>query len=276
MTTTGHMVRRVNQEAVVLLGWGRAILLQLAHPLVAAAVADHSDYWSGPLPYLRRTRQTVGSMLDLTFGTPGQIQATADRINSIHERVHGRVGHGTPRFHSGTYYTATDPELLSWVHVTLVDSQLHAYEAFVEPMEPGEKDRYCSEAAEIASLMKIPSGFLPTNYDKLTGHLKSFFGEGPVHVSDVALRLSRDLLYPPGGIVASSLLGLGRLATAGLLPETIRRAYDLPWDEARERRFGAVAGGIRRVRRLTPRFLRVWAPARRSDQASPHGQCPIP
>ena len=92
MITIGHMVRRVNQEAVVLLGWGRAILLQLAHPLVAAAVADHSDYWSGPLPYLRRTRQTVGSMLDLTFGTPTEIQATADRINSIHERVHGRLG----------------------------------------------------------------------------------------------------------------------------------------------------------------------------------------
>ena len=276
MTTTGHMVRRVNQEAVVLLGWGRAILLQLAHPLVAAAVADHSDYWSGPLPYLRRTRQTVGSMLDLTFGTLDEIQATADRINSIHERVHGRLGRGTHRFPAGTYYTATDPELLTWVHVALIDSQLHAYEAFVEPMDPREKDQYCSEAAEIASLMKIPSGFLPTSHNKLTGHLKKFFGYGPVQVSDVALRLSRNLLYPPGGILARSLLALGRLATAGLLPDSIRRAYDLPWDEARKRRFGAVAGGIRSVRRLTPRFLRVWSPARRSDKASPHGRCPIP
>lgn len=276
MITTGHMVRRVNQEAVVLLGWGRAILLQLAHPLVAAAVADHSDYWSGPLPYLRRTRQTVGSMLDLTFGTPAEIQATADRINSIHERVHGRLGRGTPRFPAGTYYTATDPELLTWVHCALIDSQLRAYEAFVEPMEAREKDQYCSEAAEIASLMRIPIGFLPTNYSELTGHLENFFGEDPVQVSDVALRLSRDLLYPPGGIVASSLLGLGRLATAGLLPESIRRAYHLPWNEARERRFGAVAGGIRRVRRLTPPFFRVWAPARRSDRTSPRGRCPIP
>ena len=271
----GQMVRRVNQEAVVLLGWGRAILLQLAHPLVAAAVADHSDYWSGPLPYLRRTRRTVGSMLDLTFGTPDDVQATADRINSIHERVHGRLRHGTSRFPPGTYYTATDPELLTWVHVTLIDSQLHAYEAFVEPLEPDEKDGYCSEAAEFASLLRIPTGFLPTSHDELTGHLLRFCTESPVQVSDTALRLSRDLLYPPGGIVASSLLGLGRLATAGLLPESVRRAYGLPWDEARERRFGAVAGLIRRARRLSPRFLRVWAPARRSYQASSQGRCPI-
>ena len=63
------MVRRINKEAVVLLGWGRAILLRLAHPLVAAAVADHTEYWTSPLQYLRRTKQTVGSMLDLTYGT---------------------------------------------------------------------------------------------------------------------------------------------------------------------------------------------------------------
>ena len=270
------MVRRVNQEAVVLLGWGRAVLLQLAHPLVAAAVADHSDYWSGPVPYLRRTRRTVGSMLDLTFGTPDEVQATADRINSIHERVHGRLRRGTRRFPSGTYYTATDPKLLTWVHVTLIDSQLQAYEAFVGPLNPDEKDQYCSQAAEFASLLKIPKPLLPTSHEELTSHLVRFCGAGPVQVSDTALRLSRELLYPPGGIMAHALLGLGRLATAGLLPESIRRAYDLPWDEARVRRFAAVSGVIRRARRLTPRFLRVWAPARRFHEASPHGRCPIP
>jgi uncharacterized protein (DUF2236 family) len=134
------MVRRGNQEVVVLLGWGRAILLQLAHPLVAAAVADHGDYWSGPLSYLRRTRRTVGSMLNLTFGSPSEVQATADRINSIHDRVHGRLKSGASRFPPGTFYTATDPELLALVHVTLIDSQLQAYEAFVDPLGLDEKE----------------------------------------------------------------------------------------------------------------------------------------
>ena len=259
----------------MLLGWGRAILLQVAHPSVAAAVADHGDYWSGPVPYLRRTRRTVGSMLDLTFGTPNEVQATADRINSIHERVHGRLRSGTPRFPPGTPYTATDPELLAWVHVTLIDSQLRAYEAFVEPLDLAEKDQYCSEAAEFASLLNIPRRMLPTSLDELTGQLLRFCGGDPVRVSDTALQLSRDLLYPPGGIVASFLMGPGRLATAGLLPETFRRAYDLPWDEASERRFALLSGVIRHARRVTPRVLRVWAASRRSQQASPRGRCPI-
>ena len=75
-------------------------------------------------------------MLDLTFGTPDEVQGTADRINSIYERVHGRLRCDTCHFPSGTYYTATDPELLTWVHVTLIDSQLCAYETFVEPLDP--------------------------------------------------------------------------------------------------------------------------------------------
>jgi len=183
MVLTGQVVRRVNREAVVLLGWGRAILLQLAHPLVAAAVADHSDYWTGPLPYFQRTRRTVGSMLDLTFGTPDEVQVTADRINAIHKRVHGRLRDGTLRFPSGTYYTATDPQLLTWLHVTLIDSQLRAYETFVGALEPDEKDRYCLDAAEFASLLKIPSGFLPESYSELTG----YFTKPPTMASSKSL-----------------------------------------------------------------------------------------
>ena len=275
MVETGQMVHRINQEAVVLLGWGRAVLLQLAHPLVAAAVADHSDYWSGPLPYLRRIHRTVGSMLGLTFGTPDEVQAAADRINAIHERVHGQLREETGRFPAGTYYTATDPALLTWVHVTLVDSQLLAYETFVQSLSRDEKDRYCSEASEFASLLKIPRGFLPTDHSKLTGHLSRFCEDGPVKVTDTALRLSRDLLYPPGGVMARALLGLGRLATAGLLPDSIRLAYGLSWNKSQQRRFRAVAGVIRRARSIAPRSVSLWASARRTREEPPTGRCPI-
>ena len=269
------MVCRINQEAVVVLGWGRAILLQLAHPLVAAAVADHSDYWSGALPYLRRTKRTVGSMLDLTFGTPDEVQLTADRINTIHERVHGHLKEGTRCFPAGTPYTATDPGLLTWVHVTLIDSQLRAYETFVEALDTSEKDRYCSETAEFASLLKVPSGLLPTTHEELTGHLNVAYGDGTIQVTDTARRLSRDLLYPPGGILATSFLGLGRLTSVGLLPDSIRLAYGFRWDRGRERRFDTATGVIKRARRLSPRFVREWAVARRSRQELQRKRCPI-
>jgi uncharacterized protein (DUF2236 family) len=63
------VARKINRERVVLLGWGRAILLQIAHPLVAAAVADHSPFGEDLRGYLQRARRTVGAMLRLTFGT---------------------------------------------------------------------------------------------------------------------------------------------------------------------------------------------------------------
>ena len=38
------VAERINGERLVVLGWGIAILLQVAHPLVAAGVAEHSSF----------------------------------------------------------------------------------------------------------------------------------------------------------------------------------------------------------------------------------------
>ena len=93
--------RRVNRETVVLLGWGRAILLQFAHPLVAAGVADYSRFHTARAGYLRRTRRTVGAMLSLTFGPPDEVARVLDRINAIHAHVHGALREPVGRFPAG-------------------------------------------------------------------------------------------------------------------------------------------------------------------------------
>ena len=125
---------RVNREAVVVLGWGRAILLQLAHPLVAAGVGAHSGFDAGALAYVHRMRRTIGAMLSLTFGTESEIRETAGRINAIHHRVNGRLDCAVGGYAAGTPYDATDPALLTWVHATLIDSQLRTYALFVGPL----------------------------------------------------------------------------------------------------------------------------------------------
>jgi uncharacterized protein (DUF2236 family) len=82
---------RLHREVVLLAGWGRAILLQLAHPLVAQGVADHSgfatDGWGG----VKRLKRTLAAMLALTFGTPEESAAAVANINRIHDRVHGQL-----------------------------------------------------------------------------------------------------------------------------------------------------------------------------------------
>ena len=185
------LARQVNREVVVLLGWGRAILLQLAHPLVAAGVAEHSDFRAGPVSYIRRTRCTVGAMLALTFGSAQEIQAGAARINAIHRRVHGVLREPTRHFPAGTPYTATDPELLRWVHATLVASQLDAYELFVGELKADEKDAYCAEAAGIAPLLAIPERFLPTTAAAVECYLDRMFTSGVIEVTDTARTLGR-------------------------------------------------------------------------------------
>ncbi len=82
---------KVNREMVVVAGWGRAILLQLAHPSVAAGVHHHSSFRGSLRSSFRRLHSTVGAMLWLTFGDTEQMITAAAGINTIHDRVRGHV-----------------------------------------------------------------------------------------------------------------------------------------------------------------------------------------
>ena len=128
----GHpsISHRINAERIVLLGWGRAILLQLSHPLIAAAVYEHSGFRSTTWAAVTRLYHTVHAMLALTFGSEAEREKALDGIRQIHQRVHGALKTGTRRFPEGTLYSAEDPDLVLWVHATLLESVPMAYERF--------------------------------------------------------------------------------------------------------------------------------------------------
>src|SRR5437879_6297231 len=113
------ITRRVNRENVLLLGGGRALLMQLAHPKVAAGVDEHSDFRSHPI---RRLRRTIRMTMAIVFGDRETALAAARAVNQTHGRVRGNE------------YRALDPDLLRWVHATVVDSALVAHEALVSPL----------------------------------------------------------------------------------------------------------------------------------------------
>lgn len=255
------VARKINREAVVLLGWGRAILLQLAHPLVAAAVRDFSHFDQSAGGYVRRVRHTVGGMLDITFGSPDVARDAIARINNIHRDVHGTLRHTVGPFAAGTAYSATDPSLLLWVHATLVDSMTLTYESLVAPLARDERDRFCAEAAETGRLLGIPADRLPMNAEQLRDYLERMYSAGEIVVGPDARALANALFSPPLG-PAVHLFRITRLVTTGLLPEQIRRGYGLEWDARREKTFRAIMTLIRRVRRLLPPVLREWPIAR--------------
>ena len=131
---------RVNAERVLLLAWARAILLQLAHPLVAAGVDDHSTFREGRLTAVSRLHHTVRAMLSLTYGSAAERDATLATINGIHRRVNGTLRGPVGPFAAGTRYSAEDPALLLWVHATLLESVPLVYNRVVRPLSDTELD----------------------------------------------------------------------------------------------------------------------------------------
>src|SRR5688500_1347692 len=101
--------RRVNAERIVVLSWSRAILLQLAHPLVAAGVAEHSSFRHGRLTAAKRLHQTIRAMLALTFGDDRARTRALEGIRGIHRRVHGQLSTAVGIFPEGAPYSAEDP-----------------------------------------------------------------------------------------------------------------------------------------------------------------------
>ncbi|HEY4909853.1 MAG TPA: oxygenase MpaB family protein, partial [Methylomirabilota bacterium] len=152
---------KLHREVVLLAGWGRAILLQLAHPMVAQGVADHSGFAEDSWGRVGRLRRTLAAMLALTFGTPEESAGAAAAINRIHDRVHGQLAEAAGPFASSAKYSAHDPALLAWVHATLLDTFLITYERFVAPLTPAERDRYCREASIAAPRLGVPAHVLP-------------------------------------------------------------------------------------------------------------------
>jgi uncharacterized protein (DUF2236 family) len=258
----GAMTWRLHAEMVLLAGWGRAILLQLAHPLVAEGVAAHSAFLSEGWGRIRRLSRTLTAMLTLTFGTSEEVERVARVINGIHDRVHGELAISAGVLPARTPYTAHDPALLAWVHATLVDSFLLTYERFVAPLSATERDRYCAEATEIERLLGIPAGVLPRSAAELASYMDAMLASGQLSVTDTARTLAREIVDPPTFLIGWPIVALARLPTVGFLPPAIRDAYGLQWNERRARALGVVSTISRRLLPVLPAPLRHWPIAR--------------
>jgi uncharacterized protein (DUF2236 family) len=255
---------RINAERIVLLGWGRAILLQLAHPLIAAGVHDHSGFRSTTWAAVTRLYHTVHAMLDLTFGSDKERERALDGIRQIHQRVHGELKTATRRFPQGTPYSAEDPDLVLWVHATLLESVPMAYERFVRPLTIAERDAYCAEAAPIAVALRARSDEVPRTWAETKAYLDRMYGSGALEVTEQARTLARAVLSPPAAAawIAGPATWTNRIVTLGMLPPQIRRQYRFEWTRSKQRTFNALVPMLRSMRRVMPRSVTLWPGAR--------------
>jgi uncharacterized protein (DUF2236 family) len=264
---------RINAERVLVIAWLRAILLQLAHPLIAAGVAEHSTFRGGTRAALFRLHQTIGAMLAISFGTVGERQSAIDGILAIHRRVHGTVPSAGGPFAAGTSYSAEDPGLLLWVHATLVESILLGFEQVVAPLTPAERDRYCAESADVAVALGADADAVPRSWNAMRALVARGYASGDIVVGDQARALAASLVTPFGGWIGRHLVTpILSVLAAGQLPTAVRLQYAFAWSPRRERIFLGLIALFRATRRILPRQVAWWRAARsRNCFPSAHG-----
>lgn len=254
----GSMTWRISREAAVLLGGRRALLMQLAHPLVAAAVNDHSRFTSDRVGRLLRT---LRASFEMVFGDPDTSAGAIERVARTHASVSGVLAQDAGPYLAGTRYSAEDPELLMWVHATLIDTALAFYSRFVAPLSDDEIARYLHESAVAAEMIGIPPGMVPKTGSGLASYLDEMMSER-LFVTEVARSLAHHLMHPlPSAPFASSLERLN-IITIGTLPSPLREGYGFGWGRAGQIALRALTLAMSTAVRMSPPMVR-WVPQAR-------------
>jgi len=246
----------VDREAMLLAGGTCALLMQLAHPSVAAGVAQHSDFRSDPFGRLRRT---LTASYAIVFGGSERAERAIRRINAIHGLVSGRVAE------TGGPYRALDPSLLLWVHATLVDTALRVYDRYVAPLAPATAEAYHQEAARVAVRLGVPEAVMPATLAELRARMSAMIEGGEVVVTPTARMLAPAVLYPSRPLPHFAW-DAAHLVSFSVMPPAIRAGYGIPWTAARERGMRRMAAASRRLLPLLPVGLRHVPHARSAER----------
>ena len=227
-----------------MLGGARALLMQGAHPLVASGIAAHSRYRDDPA---RRLARTMTALYTVVFGSRAEADRAGEAVRTIHARVVGRLPQQVPRFPAGTPYAAGDPELMLWVHATLVDTGLVVHERLVGALTDRDRDGFVSDMAVVGRVFGLPDGLAPTNFGAFSRYLEERLASGDLVVGrqarEVADAVLRPRMRPPLRTAAAALAR----ASVSLLPEPIRAQYGIRLPAAERAALRATEQAVRQL-----------------------------
>jgi uncharacterized protein (DUF2236 family) len=209
-------IRRVHGDSAMFIGGITALLLQSLHPLAMAAVAGHSGYRGDPWGRLQRTSYFLAVT---TFGRTSDAREAIARVRAIHQQISGTAPDGRP-------YAASDPQLLTWVHIAEADSFLRAHTRFgAQPLDRAGRDGYVADLARIGAELGVPDP--PRTEADLTARIASYRAElaGTAQARQAARFL---LLTPPLPAAARPPYTVLAAAAVSLLPGWARRPLGLP------------------------------------------------
>ncbi|WP_213940694.1 oxygenase MpaB family protein [Pseudomonas sp. dw_612] len=191
----------------MLIGGISALMLQALHPLALAGVWDHSNFREDMIGRLRRTSQFISGT---TFGSRKDADWLIEKVRTIHLQVVGTAP-------DGRSYAASDPDLLTWVHVAEVSNFLAAHLRYRNPHLSGaDQDRYYTEIAVIAE--RLGARDVPHSRQEMTEYLERI---RPQLLCDARSREVLRLLLnaPAPSRMAKPFGGLMMQAGIDLLPD---------------------------------------------------------
>ncbi|WP_432537237.1 oxygenase MpaB family protein [Kineococcus arenarius] len=246
--------RDVTAERATVLGGPAAILLQVAHPLVAEGVAAHSDYTAGPSHRLLATLQAA---LTVTFGDTAQARAAARAVGAQHARVRGTTREAVPGTPAGTPYRANDPDLALWVHSTLVWTARRVAERYLgRALSADERERHWRGSWPFARLFAVPEAVLPPTAGDFERYWDS--AVAGLVVTDAARGVARDVLTQRTRPPLPGVAAMARSVTADLLPPSVADAYDLARTPGRRAAAGVTRALLRAARPALPDRVARW------------------
>ena len=250
------VARRINRESFLLLGGTAALLMQVAHPLVAAGVDQHSDFRRSPL---RRLVRTVDTTLAIVYGERTTAESALKRIGRRHGPVRGQAA-------DGRAYRAHDPRLLLWVQTTLVLTSVRWYEAVMGRLSDSDRDAYWAEGRFFAGELGVPEHLFPPSYADLERYEAEMLAT-EVTPDSVAIAVARDVLRPYSWLPDVVYWPTDALSAA-LLPLPLRETFGLRYGVPQRLFYRAVIVALRALRTLLPGWLTVVPQARRYEAAA--------
>ncbi len=242
----GSLSWKINRESALFLGAGRASLLQLAHPWVAASLEQHSNLRSDPLGRFHNTFRVVFTML---FGTLEQALAASRHLYQLHTRIRGNLPESVAGYPRRSPYEANEVYALLWVFATLIESAVVAYESVLPPLSDSEREAYYDESKIMAALFGIPAAALPEDWRGLEAYMQTMVASDRLGVNALSREMAHRVLHGRGSWVP--VPNWYRNLTTAWLPERLRQEFGLGFG-AREA--DSAARASRWLPRIYPRL----------------------
>lgn len=260
------MFWKINREAALFLGAGRAALLQLAHPWVATAIEQHSSVMSQPIARFHNTFRIVFAMV---FGSLDQALAAARYLYALHTRIRGEMREDIAAYPRGSHYEANEIAALRWVFATLVESAVLSYECVMPPFAPRELADYYAEWRTLAALFGLPGDALPANWSAFLAYCRAMEQSNALGVSDGARHMGQNILAGAGSWIKPPLRY--RALTMQWLPERFRNEFGLAFGAAEEQSAERAKQKLPGIHRRLPSAVRYVGPWHEA-QARLHGK----